>query len=88
MIYKGIVPVIENTYHKAFIINAFTAGAAAAILVEYHRRDPFNLYRTEKKSTDIAFNVFITLIIAVIITYISFWICLIVFGFGDSLLVK
>ena len=78
----------ENTYHKAFLINAFFAGIAAGLLLEYHKRDPFKLQINEITIYDKIFTITSTISMAIFFTYISYWVTRILFGYGNSVLIK
>ena len=87
MKFKPFLNFPENTYNKAFMINAMIAGISAGLLLEYKDRDPLRLYREEKKGTDKLYNVGITILVGVVVAYVSYWAMRIIAGFGDSTLV-
>lgn len=82
-----LLNVREDTYHKAFLINSIIAGVAAGLILEYKYRDPFHIYRKEESQKDVLFNVSATVLLAILVAYIAYWVTRALFGFGDSTLV-
>ena len=87
MKFKSIFNFPEDTYNKAFMINALIAGISAGLLLEYKDRDPLHLYRDEKTQHDAFYNVFLTVVVGIAVTFLSYWVMRIMVGFGDSTLV-
>ena len=84
---KPIFNFPEDTYNKAFFINALITGISAGLLLEYKDRDPLRLYRDEKTQQDAFYNVFLTVIVGLSVTFLSYWAMRLMVGFGDSTLV-
>jgi len=79
-----LINVKYNTYNNAFIVAAILAGISGGLLLEYHKRDPLNLYLTENKLQHKLYNITITLVGATLTAYLALWTMRLLFAYGDS----
>lgn len=86
---KPIYNIKPNTYHNAFFLAAIITSILAGLSIEIHDRNLLGLYRRpERNTTDIIYNISVTLVTTGVLAYITYWIIRIIFGYGESTLVK
>ena len=83
-----LISVKINTYNKAFVLAAVVAGFSGALLLEYHKRDPLQLFVTEDTLGHTLYNITITIVVAALAAYASLWTARFLFGYGKSDLVR
>lgn len=78
-----------NTYYKAFFLAAIISAISAGLAIEIRERNLLGLYKKpEKTHGDTIYNILVTIVITGIVAYLTNWFVRLLFGYGDSNLVK
>ena len=80
----------EDTHQRAFIYAALVVGVTTALTLEYRMLDPLSVYGILKDSPKDAStaNILHTALASSLITYSVLWLLRLLFGLGDSWVVK